>query len=81
MKDPLEKYPTLATWTREFIINHPKYKKDSIVSTDIASDLVVAMDEISKGAKTYSDFRIHSNIVQENSEQCFNTKATAITVL
>ena len=37
---------TLATWTREFVRNHPAYKFDSVVSQEINFDLLVAIDEM-----------------------------------
>ncbi|KAL1744780.1 glutamate-cysteine ligase-domain-containing protein [Schizophyllum fasciatum] len=37
---------TPATWIREFVLNHPKYKKDSVVSEEINYDLMVAVDEM-----------------------------------
>jgi len=48
--------PTIAHWIREFVLRHPKYQKDSVVSAEIAADLVAAMNEISDNKKTYSDF-------------------------
>jgi len=50
------KIPTLATWTRKFVHSHPKYNNDSIINQAIASDLITAMNDISQGKKTYSDF-------------------------
>jgi len=32
--------PTPATWMRDFVLKHPSYKQDSIVSEEIAHDLV-----------------------------------------
>ena len=40
---------TPASWMRSFIRNHPKYNFDSEVSEEIAYDLSVRMDKISKG--------------------------------
>ena len=37
---------TPATWIREFVLNHPKYKKDSVVSEEINYDLMRAVDEM-----------------------------------
>ncbi|KAF7977807.1 hypothetical protein HWV62_2725 [Athelia sp. TMB] len=42
---------TPATWIRNFIRSHPKYKFDSVVSEEINYDLVVAVDEIVKGTR------------------------------
>jgi len=43
--------PTAATWIRNFVLNHPDYKKDSVVSQSINYDLVKAVETITKGCK------------------------------
>jgi len=48
--------PTNAQWIRSFVLNHPAYKKDSIVSEQIFKDLTNAMLKISNEEKDYSDF-------------------------
>jgi glutamate--cysteine ligase catalytic subunit len=48
--------PTIARWIRNFVLNHPKYQKDSIVTPEITADLINAMTAISDGKKTYEDF-------------------------
>merc|ERR1719223_204691 len=40
---------TPATWMRNFVRNHPSYEGDSVVSDDIAFDLMVACKEIGEG--------------------------------
>jgi len=50
------KRQTLASWIRSFVMAHPNYKQDSIVSHEIASDLVRAMDDITNERKKYTDF-------------------------
>jgi glutamate--cysteine ligase catalytic subunit len=40
---------TAATWTRQFVQNHPDYKKDSVVSETINYDLVKTIEKINKG--------------------------------
>lgn len=37
---------TTAAWLRQFVTSHPDYKKDSVVTDEIAYDLVVACQEI-----------------------------------
>lgn len=37
---------TAATWIREFVQKHPAYKQDSVVSQEIAYDLVMEMRAI-----------------------------------
>ena len=40
---------TAATWIRNFVRSHPKYKFDSVVSQEINYDLCRAIDKINKG--------------------------------
>lgn len=37
---------TTAAWLRNFVTTHPAYKQDSVVSEEIAYDLVTACQEI-----------------------------------
>jgi glutamate--cysteine ligase catalytic subunit len=37
---------TAATFIRNFVRSHPKYKHDSVVSQEINYDLMVAMDKM-----------------------------------
>ncbi|WRT68069.1 uncharacterized protein IL334_005044 [Kwoniella shivajii] len=46
---------TPATWIRNFIITHPAYKQDSVVSDEINYDLVKAIDEIERGVKAATE--------------------------
>ncbi|KAJ1554663.1 hypothetical protein HK096_002484 [Nowakowskiella sp. JEL0078] len=39
-------YKTTARWMRDFVIDHPLYKKDSRVSDEIAYDLMKKMEEL-----------------------------------
>ena len=40
---------TTATWIREFVTSHPKYKRDSHVPDEIVCDLMSRIKEISEG--------------------------------
>jgi glutamate--cysteine ligase catalytic subunit len=40
---------TNATWMRHVVTNHPAYKHDSVVSDEIAYDLLWTMKKISTG--------------------------------
>ena len=40
---------TPATWIRNFVRNHPAYKGDSVVSDEIAYDLMIACRDIGEG--------------------------------
>jgi glutamate--cysteine ligase catalytic subunit len=42
---------TLAHWMRQYVLDHPKYQKDSHVPDEITYDLLKIMDEISRGEK------------------------------
>ena len=39
---------TNATWMRHFVANHPAYKRDSVVSDEIAYDLLWKMTKIAR---------------------------------
>lgn len=45
---------TNAAWMRYTVINHPAYKHDSVVSDEIAYDLLWKMTKISRGEETCS---------------------------
>ena len=40
---------TTAHWIRNFVQNHPDYKKDSVVSETINYDLICRCDDITQG--------------------------------
>ena len=42
---------TPATWMRSFVTGHPRYQRDSVVTPEIAHDLLVACDEIGTGVR------------------------------
>ena len=42
---------TNATWMRHFVMHHPAYKHDSVVSEEIAYDLLWKMTQISSGVE------------------------------
>jgi glutamate--cysteine ligase catalytic subunit len=37
---------TTATWMREFVVKHPEYKHDSVISSGINYDLVKAVNDM-----------------------------------
>jgi len=43
------KLSTNAHWMRQFFLSHPAYSKDSRVSAEMVYDLMIAIDEISRG--------------------------------
>lgn len=40
---------TTAHWMRNFVAKHPAYKQDSVVTDEIAYDLVKTCDDITQG--------------------------------
>ncbi|KAL7567602.1 hypothetical protein ACA910_000199 [Epithemia clementina (nom. ined.)] len=42
---------TPATWMRNFVLSHPKYNRDSVISDEIAYDLMIACKEIGEGKR------------------------------
>jgi len=44
--DDIGKLITPASWIRNFIVTHPAYKNDSVVSDEINYDLAKAIDEM-----------------------------------
>lgn len=41
---------TTATWMRSFVRSHPSYRMDSVISSDIAYDLLIACKDIGEGS-------------------------------
>ena len=56
---------TTAKWMRKFVTSHPLYQNDSVVSDNIAYDLMVACSDISNGktevTELFGNFSIHSD--------------------
>lgn len=46
---------TPATWIRSFVTTHPAYKNDSVVSSEIAHDLLMKVKNIGEGKHACSD--------------------------
>jgi len=55
------KLMTTAKYMREFVKNHPSYKKDSVVSEEIEYDLLRRCDQISKGIVTCPELLPQTN--------------------
>lgn len=45
----LNRKPSNTRWQRDFVRGHPAYKKDSIVSQEVAYDLMKACADIGEG--------------------------------
>lgn len=41
--------PTDAKFIRDFVLQHPKYQRDSVVTNEIAYDLVCMIDSLESG--------------------------------
>ncbi len=49
--------PTGTKFIRDFVLNHPNYKHDSVVTNDIAFDLVSMIDSLESGEERSQEFR------------------------
>jgi glutamate--cysteine ligase catalytic subunit len=58
---------TPARWMRRFVRSHPDYKHDSVVSSSIAYDLMIACDEIGRGCRPCPE--LHGGVVMEKVTQ------------
>jgi len=47
---------TSASWIRRYVHNHPLYKKDSVISNEVAFDLLTALTSISEGTRKDPNF-------------------------
>jgi glutamate--cysteine ligase catalytic subunit len=54
---------TPASWMRKFVLEHPGYKKDSVITPGIAVDLMTACDEIGRGLRPCRE--LHGDVVIE----------------
>lgn len=46
---------TMATWIRQEVVNHPDYKKDSVVGERITYDILKKAEEIQEGKRKCSE--------------------------
>eukprot|EP00588_Corethron_pennatum_P000125 CAMPEP_0194298420 /NCGR_PEP_ID=MMETSP0169-20130528/60152_1 /TAXON_ID=218684 /ORGANISM="Corethron pennatum, Strain L29A3" /LENGTH=1095 /DNA_ID=CAMNT_0039048397 /DNA_START=160 /DNA_END=3448 /DNA_ORIENTATION=+ len=65
---------TPAMWMRKFVQSHPAYKFDSVVSEEIAFDLMVACKEIGEGTRHEPDLLGDFRIDQVLSAGSYDTK-------
>ena len=47
---------TLAQWIRKYIDSHPDYNHDSLLSKKTMDDLLIELNEISKGTRKNQNF-------------------------
>ena len=48
---------TLAQWMRQYVNNHPLYKKNSILPKKTMDDMLIALYQISKDTKKDNNFK------------------------
>ena len=65
---------TPATWQRKFVRNHPDYKGDSVVSQEIAYDLMMACKDIGEGKRHEPDFLGDFKIDPLSTEGAYDAK-------
>lgn len=61
---------TPAAYYRRFIVNHPAYKQDSVVSAEITYDLAKEMDEVERGDKRVPEFLPASYLGSKEVKLC-----------
>lgn len=65
---------TPATWMRNYVRNHPSYKGDSVVSDEIAYDLMLACRDIGEGKLHIPELLGDVKIERINAEGAYDTK-------
>ena len=65
---------TPATWMRHFVRTHPAYKKDSVVSPEIAYDLTIACRDIGLGKLHVPELLGNVKIDPIGPDQAYETK-------
>eukprot|EP00752_Nemacystus_decipiens_P010042 g8955.t1 len=71
---------TTATWIREFVQKHPAYKHDSVVSQEIAYDLVMEMKAIGEGEKHASSLLGDLHISPVRPKQAYDVPLSSTKV-
>jgi len=65
---------TPATWVRNFVRSHEAYKFDSVVTDEIAYDLMVACKEIGEGARSAPEILGNVKIRPISAGDAYNRK-------
>ena len=65
---------TPATWMRNFVRNHPAYKGDSVVSDEIAYDLMLACRDIGEGKLHVPELLGNVKIAPISPDGAYDTK-------
>jgi hypothetical protein len=68
---------TPATWMRNFVRSHPAYKNDSVVSDEIAYDLMIACRDIGVGKLRVPELLGSMKIDPITKEGAYGTKLTS----
>lgn len=67
------RYITFATWIRNFMRSHPDYKHDSVVTSRMNYDFVLAADELERGVRVDDTFLPKSYIGSDKvKEPCLD---------
>ncbi|CAM9306203.1 unnamed protein product [Chrysoparadoxa australica] len=67
---------TTAAWMRQFVTQHADYKQDSVVTDEIAYDLVMACKEIGEGIRPCPELLGQVTIEAVNAEEAFDVPMT-----
>eukprot|EP00602_Paraphysomonas_sp_CaronLab_P001393 CAMPEP_0185025476 /NCGR_PEP_ID=MMETSP1103-20130426/8414_1 /TAXON_ID=36769 /ORGANISM="Paraphysomonas bandaiensis, Strain Caron Lab Isolate" /LENGTH=662 /DNA_ID=CAMNT_0027558679 /DNA_START=268 /DNA_END=2256 /DNA_ORIENTATION=- len=62
---------TTASWIRKFVTEHPDYKHDSVVSSSIAYDLMIACKEIGEGDRACPELLGSTTISKVRPEDAY----------
>ena len=65
---------TPATWMRNFVRNHPAYKGDSVVSDEIAYDLMLTCRDIGEGKLHVPELLGDVKILPISPDGAYDTK-------
>ena len=65
---------TTAAWMRKFIMDHPKYKKDSFVTEEIVFDLMMECKQIGEGLKHNRDLLGNYRIKEISKKDAYDVR-------
>jgi glutamate--cysteine ligase catalytic subunit len=64
---------TPATWIRSFVAHHPAYKNDSIITDEIAHDLMIACRDIGEGSRPCPEMLGNIQIEKVRAEDAYGS--------
>ena len=68
------KIMTAAAWMRQFVLKHPAYRKDSVVSSEVAFDLCKEIAAVSYGSSRAPGLLGEVEIEQIDSKHAYHTQ-------